>query len=113
MMSWAVFDSVPKLYLSLVKLRLLDLTLFWFSKDPGSSSRLERMTNTMATRIAAASGALAVILGAFGAHGLKDMLTQNGTAAIWDKAVFYHFIHTAVNDNYNSALATGVIPHGA
>ena len=51
------------------------------------------MTNTMATRMAATAGALAVVLGAFGAHGLKDLLAQNGTAAIWEKAVFYHFIH--------------------
>jgi uncharacterized membrane protein YgdD (TMEM256/DUF423 family) len=54
------------------------------------------MTNTTATRMAAALGALAVTLGAFGAHGLKDLLAQNGTAAIWDKAVFYHFIHTVM-----------------
>jgi uncharacterized membrane protein YgdD (TMEM256/DUF423 family) len=54
------------------------------------------MSNTTATRMAAALGALAVTLGAFGAHGLKDLLAQNGTAAIWDKAVFYHFIHTVM-----------------
>ncbi len=46
--------------------------------------------------IAAAFGFLAVLLGAFGAHGLKDLLAQNGTAAIWDKAVFYHFIHAVM-----------------
>lgn len=46
--------------------------------------------------MAAASGALAVALGAFGAHGLKELLAQNGTAAIWDKAVFNHFIHTVM-----------------
>ena len=46
-----------------------------------------------ATRLTAALGLLAVVLGAFGAHGLKDVLGHNGTAAIWDKAVFYHFIH--------------------
>ena len=54
------------------------------------------MSNTTATRMAAALGALAVTLGAFGAHGLKDLLAQNGTATIWDKAVFYHFIHTVM-----------------
>ena len=54
------------------------------------------MTNITATRIAAATGFLAVVLGAFGAHGLKDLLAQNGTAAIWDKAVFYHFIHAVM-----------------
>lgn len=51
------------------------------------------MTNSSALRIAALLGALAVALGAFGAHGLKDLLARNGTAAIWEKAVFYHFIH--------------------
>jgi uncharacterized membrane protein YgdD (TMEM256/DUF423 family) len=54
------------------------------------------MTSTPATRIAAAMGLLAVALGAFGAHGLKDLLTQNGSAAIWEKAVFYHFIHAVM-----------------
>ena len=47
-------------------------------------------------RIAAAAGFLAVILGAFGAHGLKALLAQNETAAIWEKAVFYHFIHAVM-----------------
>ena len=55
-----------------------------------------QMNPTLATRIAAAMGLLAVALGAFGAHGLKDLLAQNGTAAIWDKAVFYHFIHAVM-----------------
>ena len=35
---------------------------------------------------------LAVILGAFGAHGLKDILDNYGKE-IFQKAVFYHFIH--------------------
>jgi uncharacterized membrane protein YgdD (TMEM256/DUF423 family) len=52
------------------------------------------MTNTLAVRVAAILGFLAVALGAFGAHGLKDLLTQNNTTTIWEKAVFYHFIHT-------------------
>lgn len=54
------------------------------------------MTNTTATRVAAAAGFLAVALGAFGAHGLKNILAQNETAAIWETAVFYHFIHTVM-----------------
>lgn len=54
------------------------------------------MNSATATRLAAAAGLLAVALGAFGAHGLKDLLAQNGTAAIWEKAVFYHFIHAVV-----------------
>jgi len=51
------------------------------------------MANTTATRIAAVAGFLAVVLGAFGAHGLKHLLAGNGTTVIWEKAVFYHFIH--------------------
>jgi len=47
-------------------------------------------------RVAAALGLLAVLLGAFGAHGLKDLLGHNGTLAIWEKAVFYHFIHAVM-----------------
>ncbi|MDD5139639.1 MAG: DUF423 domain-containing protein [Verrucomicrobiales bacterium] len=47
-------------------------------------------------RISAAAGFFAVVLGAFGAHALKEILTQNGTAAVWEKAVFYHFIHAVM-----------------
>jgi len=54
------------------------------------------MTNSTASRIAAVAGALAVGLGAFGAHGLKGVLLQNQTVAIWEKAVFYHFVHTVM-----------------
>ncbi|HZR16438.1 MAG TPA: DUF423 domain-containing protein [Verrucomicrobiae bacterium] len=54
------------------------------------------MNNSTALRTAALLGFLAVALGAFGAHGLKDLLIRNGTAAIWEKAVFYHFIHAVM-----------------
>jgi uncharacterized membrane protein YgdD (TMEM256/DUF423 family) len=54
------------------------------------------MSNSRALRIAAAFGFLAVALGAFGAHGLKDLLSRHGTTAIWEKAVLYHFIHTVM-----------------
>jgi uncharacterized membrane protein YgdD (TMEM256/DUF423 family) len=36
--------------------------------------------------------ALAVALGAFGAHGLKGRLDEY-SMGIWEKAVFYHFVH--------------------
>ena len=36
--------------------------------------------------------ALAVGLGAFGAHGLRDKLDAYHMS-VWEKAVFYHFIH--------------------
>lgn len=41
---------------------------------------------------AALALALAVVLGAFGAHGLRDRLDAY-SLGIWEKAVFYHFIH--------------------
>ncbi len=48
------------------------------------------------TRIAALIGFVAVALGAFGAHGLKVQLDQNGTTAIWQTAALYHLVHAAV-----------------
>ena len=43
--------------------------------------------------IGAISGCLVVILGAFGAHGLKDILAEHGKS-IYEKAVLYHIFHT-------------------
>jgi len=54
------------------------------------------MTNSAALRIAAVLGSLGVILGAFGAHGLKELLVRNEAATIWEKAVFYHLIHAVM-----------------
>lgn len=42
---------------------------------------------------AAISGFIAVILGAFGAHGLEDQITQK-QKDIWETAVNYQFYHT-------------------
>ncbi|MFN0291149.1 DUF423 domain-containing protein [Pedobacter helvus] len=42
---------------------------------------------------AALFGALAVILGAFGAHGLKSMVSPNQLET-WQKGVEYQFYHT-------------------
>jgi len=36
---------------------------------------------------------LAVAIGAFGAHGLKDKLSSLGTAETFETAVKYHFYH--------------------
>ena len=52
------------------------------------------MTPTLCLRLAALSGFLAVALGAFGAHGLKALLAEHQTVAIWEKAVLYHIFHT-------------------
>jgi len=42
---------------------------------------------------AAILGMLAVILGAFGAHGLTKIVSEK-SMSIWNKGVLYHFIHT-------------------
>jgi uncharacterized membrane protein YgdD (TMEM256/DUF423 family) len=41
------------------------------------------------------SGFLVVIIGAFGAHGLKDILDEYGKS-IYDKAVLYQMFHTII-----------------
>lgn len=58
------------------------------NSDAGSS------TSSRLLRITALLGFLAVALGAFGAHSLKELLARNETTVIWEKAVFYHFVHT-------------------
>ncbi|MCS7064059.1 MAG: DUF423 domain-containing protein [Methylacidiphilales bacterium] len=47
----------------------------------------------MTTRLAGVLGFLGVILGAWGAHGLRSHLTQLGTLHYWETAVLYHLIH--------------------
>jgi uncharacterized membrane protein YgdD (TMEM256/DUF423 family) len=54
------------------------------------------MTSANAFRIAAIFGFLGVAFGAFGAHTLKNVLTENGTSAIWEKATLYHLVHSVV-----------------
>lgn len=54
------------------------------------------MNQSSASRTAAATGFLAVALGAFGVHALKHRLAQNGMAGVWETAVFYHFIHAVM-----------------
>lgn len=54
------------------------------------------MSSTLASRISALMGLLAVALGAFGAHAIKALLEQNGMTEVWKTAVFYHFIHAVM-----------------
>lgn len=54
------------------------------------------MPNAKCFRIAAATGFLAVALGAFGAHGLHDLLVKNNALEIWKTAAMYHLIHAVV-----------------
>jgi uncharacterized membrane protein YgdD (TMEM256/DUF423 family) len=54
------------------------------------------MTNSVAIRVSAVMGFLAVALGAFGAHGLQATLAAHNMTEVWKTAVFYHFIHTVM-----------------
>jgi len=45
--------------------------------------------------IAAVSGMIAVVAGAFGAHGLRDKVTTEQLAA-WTTATQYHLLHSVV-----------------
>lgn len=47
-------------------------------------------------RIAALFGASGVVLGAFGAHGLKAVLAANQAMEVWHTASFYHLLHAVV-----------------
>lgn len=44
-------------------------------------------------RIGAVMGALGVALGAFGAHGLKDVAEPDQIARWWDVGARYHLVH--------------------
>lgn len=52
------------------------------------------MTSRMCLRVGAGFAFLAVLLGAFGAHALRDRLAANGMIHTWETAVLYHFIHS-------------------
>jgi uncharacterized membrane protein YgdD (TMEM256/DUF423 family) len=54
------------------------------------------MNPTLAIRLAALTGFLAVALGAFGAHGLKATLAAHGTLAIWQTGALYHLVHAVM-----------------
>jgi uncharacterized membrane protein YgdD (TMEM256/DUF423 family) len=43
--------------------------------------------------MAAATGLLAIALGAFGAHALRGVLEANQSRDLWNTAVLYHLVH--------------------
>jgi uncharacterized membrane protein YgdD (TMEM256/DUF423 family) len=51
------------------------------------------MTRRAARITAAATGLLAIALGAFGAHALRGVLEANQTRDLWNTAVLYHLVH--------------------
>lgn len=53
------------------------------------------MTQRTALLLTISSGFLAVLLGAFGAHALKSIVSP-AMIETWKTASFYHFIHTTV-----------------
>jgi uncharacterized membrane protein YgdD (TMEM256/DUF423 family) len=61
--------------------------------------------NLLLFRIAAALCFVAVALGAFGAHGLKTMLTARDMLGAWEKAVLYQFVHAV------ALLALAIVPN--
>ena len=57
---------------------------------------MKSIGQTTALKATAILGALGVGLGAFGAHGLQDLLVSHGRLDTWETAVFYHLVHTVV-----------------
>ena len=51
------------------------------------------MSRVTRIRIAAIVVFLGIVLGAFGAHALEELLAENGREAIWETATLYHLIH--------------------
>ncbi|MDG1848893.1 MAG: DUF423 domain-containing protein [Flavobacteriales bacterium] len=54
------------------------------------------MTHKFTLKLAALFGALSVMIGAFGAHGLKELLLANQRLDVFEKAITYQFYHTLV-----------------
>lgn len=64
-------------------------------------------TSQLFLALASASGFLAVALGAFGAHGLKERLPAE-LMVIWQTAVQYHFWHTLALFGVGILLSQGM-----
>ena len=61
------------------------------------------MTSRIILATGSVTGMLAVMTGAFGAHGLKDLLTATGRIETFNLAVEYQFYHTL------SLMVTGIL----
>lgn len=62
-------------------------------RDASGSGLNCTMSSLVLFRTAAGLCFLAVAFGAFGAHGLKNILQANGTSNVWQTAVLYHLAH--------------------
>jgi uncharacterized membrane protein YgdD (TMEM256/DUF423 family) len=60
--------------------------------------------------LAAGFGASAVLLGAFGAHGLKSLGADAGSLATWATASQYHLVHAVALLHATSRGAAGALP---
>lgn len=54
-----------------------------------------KIRNNYLTLIAGILGLSAVILGAFGSHGLENKISEK-MIEIYETGIFYHFIHTSI-----------------
>ena len=61
-----------------------------------SSSTPAPGAKSIAFRVSAIFGFVAVALGAFGAHGLKHLLEEQNTRSYWETAVLYHLAQSVV-----------------
>lgn len=56
-----------------------------------------QITSSRAFQLTAILGFIAVALGAFGAHGLKDAFAlRPGAQGWWEKATLYQFVHVGI-----------------
>jgi uncharacterized membrane protein YgdD (TMEM256/DUF423 family) len=53
-------------------------------------------TSSLLFRLGAFSGASAVLLGAFGAHGLKRRVSDPALLKTWETAAQYHLLHSVM-----------------
>jgi uncharacterized membrane protein YgdD (TMEM256/DUF423 family) len=91
--------------------------MFCFSVGPGAGFRALQCENVKEMAINwSAIGALllgfAVMLGAFGAHGLRNRLDVY-SIGVYERAVFYHFIHALGLLIASLLLRTGALSQSA
>lgn len=67
-----------------------------FPGDCRSIVCMKSISQRSALKITASIGAAGVALGAFGAHGLEQLLTESGRVDTWETATFYLLVHAVV-----------------